>query len=307
MSIKKLLKRIIPDVWMKRLILNIDQKRNRDFMLHLRTNIIAHYAKKPTLTSEEKEVIEYLHKNPVSIFPYDFQEQYSKENVIVFFDESNGLRYVIHENKKLYFKRSYSENKVKSLYHGLQLDQDSGSPHLYLTPDFNLNADDTIADIGAAEGNFSLSQVEKVKKIYLFECDEEWIEALSATFAPWKNKVEILNRFVSNSDSETTISLDKFTQEHPEISFLKVDIEGEESRFLEGAAGFLKLKKDLKIAICTYHKQNDEAEFTSTLKNASFEVEPSKRYMIFYHDKTIGAPFFRRGLLRAQKSKVRDE
>lgn len=46
-----------------------------------------------------------------------------------------------------------------------------------------------IADIGSAEGNFSLSNIENVKKVYLFESDKEWIEALEATFRPWRDKV----------------------------------------------------------------------------------------------------------------------
>jgi len=32
---------------------------------------------------------------------------------------------------------------------------------------FNLNENDVVADIGAAEGNFSLSVIEKVKKLYI--------------------------------------------------------------------------------------------------------------------------------------------
>ena len=56
------------------------------------------------------------------------------------------------------------------------------------------------------------------------------------------------------------------------------------------------------MAICTYHKQEDEKKFTSILKDKNFEVNHSKRFMIFLHDKNIKSPFLRRGLLRVKKN-----
>jgi hypothetical protein len=299
--VKTAIKKMLPNQWKLKMIARIDRKKQKAFLDQLQANIIRFYEDKADVTSEEQEVLVYLKENPVTVFPYDFQKKYRKEDSVVFLDAATGLRYVLHENKRLYFKRSYGDHQIKSLYHGLQLDQDPDSPHLYLTEDFVLNGDDVIADIGAAEGNFSLSNIEKVNKVYLFEYDPEWIEALEATFRPWKDKVVICNKFVSNTDSETTVSMDTFTKTHNEISFLKVDIEGEEANFLEGAQLFLQSKTNLKMAICTYHKQQDEKEFTAILKQNFFEVNASQRFMIFLHDHTIKEPFLRRGLLRAQK------
>ena len=84
------------------------------------------------------------------------------------------------------------------------------SPHRYLTESFTIGQNDVLADIGAAEGNFSLAVIEKVKKIYIFEYDQEWIEALRATFAPWSDKVEIINKFVSDKNDEYHIRFDTF-------------------------------------------------------------------------------------------------
>jgi len=305
--VKNILKRIIPKSIRLILISKINNTRNKIFLSKLRTDIISYYDKQLPISSEEKEVFDYLKSNQISVFPYAFKNKYNKEEIEVYLDESNGLRYVFHEHKKLYFKRSHSVNYIKSLYHGLLLDQDKDSPHLYLTDDFNLFESDVIADIGAAEGNFSLSNVERVKKIYLFEYDKEWIEALKATFKPWEHKVEICDKFVSDTNSETTISIDNFTKINNDISFLKVDIEGEEENFLRGATNFLNTKQNLKMAICTYHKQEDEKKFTSILKNNNFEVNHSKRFMIFLFDKNIKAPFLRRGLLRVQKSSKTNE
>ncbi len=83
---------------------------------------------------------------------------------------------------------------------------------------------------------------------------------------------------------------------------MKVDIEGEEANFLAGSAGFLQSNRNFKMAICTYHKQEDEAAFTALLQKYNLEVAPSTRFMIFYHDAMICAPYLRRGLLRAQKN-----
>lgn len=299
--IKNILKKIIPKSIRLILVSKINLTKNNFFLCKLRNDIIGYYQGKSNISLEEKEVLEYLKNNKVTVFPYDFKNKYNKEETIVYLDDSNGLKYVYHEDKKLYFKRSHTVGYIKSLYNGLLLDQDKDSPHRYLTEDFNLNESDVIADIGAAEGNFSLSNVERVKKIYLFEYDEEWIEALRATFKPWQYKVEICNKFVSDTNSDTRISMDNFIKINNDISFLKVDIEGEELNFLKGAANFLNVKQNLKMAICTYHKQEDEKNITSILKNNNFEVNHSKRFMVFIFDKNIKPPFLRRGLLRAQK------
>ncbi len=299
--VKNIFKKLIPNQLMSRIVSRIENRKQSNYLTQLKSKIIKFYENKINRTSEEVEVINYLVSNPISVFPYDFQQKYNKSDIEVLEDFSNGLRYVLHDNKKLYFKRSYTVAKIKSLYHGLLLDQDPNSPHLYLTKDFNLNEKDVIADIGAAEGNFSLSNIETVKKIYLFECDSEWIEALEATFSPWKEKVIICNKFVSNIDNKNSITLDTFIKEYDDITFLKVDIEGEEANFLKGAHNFLNSLKQFKMAICTYHKQEDQAEFTQLLKTYDLEVQPSNRYMIFYHDHSIKEPYLRRGLLRAQK------
>ncbi|MFK2820698.1 FkbM family methyltransferase [Flavobacteriaceae sp. LMIT009] len=278
----------------------MERRKNRLFLKNLRREILTFYENKST-DEEIKEVIEYLKANPVTVFPYDFKKKYSEDFIEVFTDKSNELKYVIHEDKRLYFKRSLSEEGIKKLYLGLQIDQDIESPHLYLTKDFYLESHDVIADIGAAEGNFSLSNIEKVKKVYLFEYDQDWLEALRATFAPWRDKVEIIDKYVSNVDSESTITMNTFFGQNPDITFLKVDIEGSEAHFLEGFSEILDKDMQIKIALCTYHKQNDEEEFTKLLSNYGFKVVPSNGYMIFIYDKKINVPYLRRGLLRAMK------
>jgi hypothetical protein len=253
-------------------------------------------------SEEITSVLNYLRKNPITVFPYDFQDEYIAENIEVFKDQKRGLRYVLLEGKKLYFKKRWGKKKIQNLYNLLSKEQDIRSPHRYLTEKFRFEEGEVLVDVGAAEGNFALSVVEKASKIILFEADKEWIEPLKATFEPWKDKVEIVNKFVSDSTDSKNTKLDDFLPEKLlKNTFLKIDVEGAESRLLKGCKQTLSDLKPLKVAICTYHKQNDEKEFTAFLNNNGFKTEHSDGYMLFYYDKQLRAPYFRRGLIRAEK------
>lgn len=267
----------------------------------LRKKILEYFALLPAneVNDEQREVLGYLEKNPLRIFPYPFHDNYSAEKIDVFFDAENGMRYVIQEGKRLYFKRRWSEKRIKRAYSELVREQDINSPHRYLTDSFTIGDEDVLADIGAAEGNFSLSVIENVKKIYLFEYDHEWTEALKATFAPWAEKVEIINKYVSDSDDESHARFDTFYKEKKDITFLKIDVDGAEAIVLDSCNEVFKSPESFKVALCTYHKNNDERDFTLLLKNHGFTITPSKGYMIHYYDKKMKAPFLRRGLIRA--------
>lgn len=267
----------------------------------LRKKILEYFALLPAneVNDEQREVLGYLEKNPLRIFPYPFHDNYSAEKIDVFFDAENGMRYMIQEGKRLYFKRRWSEKRIKRAYSELVREQDINSPHRYLTDSFTIGDEDVLADIGAAEGNFSLSVIENVKKIYLFEYDHEWTEALKATFAPWAEKVEIINKYVSDSDDESHIRFDTFYKEKKDITFLKIDVDGAEAIVLDSCNEVFKSLESFKVALCTYHKNNDERDFTLLLKNHGFTITPSKGYMIHYYDKKMKAPFLRRGLIRA--------
>jgi hypothetical protein len=267
----------------------------------LRKDILKHFASLPAneINDEQREVLAYLENNPVRIFPYPFHDNYSAEKIDVFYDSENGMRYVMQEGKRLYFKKRWSEKRIKRAYSDLVREQDINSPHRYLTDSFTIGEDDILADIGAAEGNFSLSVIEKVKKIYLFEYDREWTEALRATFSPWAEKVEIINKYVSDSDDESHVRLDTFYKQNKDLTFLKIDVDGAESIVLNSCNEVFKGPGSFKVALCTYHKNNDEKDFTILLKNHGFSITPSKGYMIHYYDKKMKAPFLRRGLIRA--------
>jgi hypothetical protein len=267
----------------------------------LRRKIPGYFAGLPSseINSEQMEVLKYLESNPVSIFPYDFQYSYSPGNVEVFTDERLGMRYVIQDGKRLYFKRRWSAKRIRRAYSDLMREQDPGSPHRYLSGDFDVGAGDVVADIGAAEGNFSLSVADRVSKIYLFERDREWAEALRATFEPWKEKVVIINKYLAAHDDESHARFDTFLSTNNDVTFLKIDVDGAEAAVLGGCEGLFRSQRTFRIALCTYHRDEDEMEFTALLKGYGFRVSPSQGYMINHYDKKIKAPYLRRGLIRA--------
>ena len=269
----------------------------------LRKEILNYYSSLPKerVTEEEREVVEYLEQHSVCTFPYPYQTHYNPNNIKVFTDNKLGLNYVLFDQKRLYFKREWTAGKIKYSYTVLQIEQDVHSPHRYLSNEFSVENNDVIVDIGAAEGNFALSVVEKANQLYLFEADEEWMEALNATFAPWRDKVHIVNKFVSDKNDQKNTTLDEFFKGQYKIDFLKIDIEGAEAGLLKGSERILSSPSSLKVALCTYHNQNDETVFAESLKRKGFEVSYSKGYMILVWDKNIKTPYLRRGLIRATK------
>ncbi|HLN54847.1 MAG TPA: FkbM family methyltransferase [Bacteroidales bacterium] len=275
----------------------------RTFILKktLRLKILNYYDSLPEeqLTGELQEVISFLRKNPLEIFPYSFGPKYKKENIEVLTDPGLKLKYVIHEGKRLYFRRGWSNARIQRGWNDLLREQDPGSPHRYCEGAFVPGPEDVIADIGAAEGNFSLSMVEKVKKIYIFEFDRRWAEALRATFAPWKDRVEIVNKYAGDRNDQTHVTIDTFFGSREFPTFLKIDVDGAEDSVLRGCNRIFQSGRPMKVALCTYHKNDDENIFTTFLGNVGFTATPSSGYMINYYDKKMKAPYLRRGLLRA--------
>ena len=269
----------------------------------LRYKILNYFASLPEneVNDEQKEVLKYLENNQIRIFPYPFHNNYSPDRIEVIYDRENGMRYVLQEGKRLYFKKRWKNKRIKRAYCDLIREQDFNSPHRYLTDSFTVEKDDVLADIGAAEGNFSLAVIDMVKKIYIFEYDPEWIETLRVTFAPWSEKVEIINKYVSDHNDESHIRFDTFFSNKKDINFLKIDVDGAESVVLNSCNEVFNAGVSFKIALCTYHKNNDEKDFTLLLNGYGFTIAPSGGYMINYYDKKMKAPFLRRGLIRAVK------
>lgn len=153
------------------------------------------------LEPEIREGLNYLKSNKYASFPFNWTKKYDNYFPKVYRDEEHQRLYVFFEGKRMYFPKRITEKEVIWAMRLIYREQDSESPHLYLTADFQVEPDSIVVDAGVAEGNFALSVVEKAKKLILIECDEEWMEALKLTFAPWKEKVIFVEKFVSDIDS----------------------------------------------------------------------------------------------------------
>lgn len=234
------------------------------------------------LTEEQKVVVDYVRDNPLDVFNYEFAYNYIKcLDDDVKYDAKKELFYVYHCGKKMYFSRYFKDkHSCVRYYNALLMEQDINSPHRYLTEKFNVNEEDIVLDAGVAEGNFALEIIDRVKKIYLVECDELWIEALKYTFADYKDKVEIVQAVLGDG-SEESLTIDEILS-NEKVSCIKMDIEGAEIKALKGARNTLQKNKP-KMLCCTYHNANDYSEIKGLLETYNYNTEPSAGYMVFVH------------------------
>lgn len=253
-------------------------------------------------SKEIMEVLEYIRVNGLDVFNYSFVEKYKNWDVNVYFDQEHNLHYVYHKGYRLYISRSYkTEESVKDYYRSILLEQDKKSPHQYMNEKFHVKEGDIVIDAGVAEGNFSLEIIEKVSKIYMIEADDNWIEALKLTFAPFENKIAIIKGFISSYNEGNLITLDSVI--HEPVNFIKMDIEGNEWDGLRGAVKVLQISDDIKLAICAYHSDFDQELIESFLGKHNFEFESSSGYMWFPTKlrQTYVSTSLNRGIIRACK------
>jgi hypothetical protein len=212
--------------------------------------------------------------------------------ISIFIDTENQLPYVLHYNKRLYFSRNMDNTLITETYKSLLAEQDEQSAHRYVDSYERFNGK-FLLDIGAAEGIISLEVIELVKFVYLFECSPDWIEALEATFAPYKDKVEIINKYVSDEDNTNCITLDTFFKDKPfDDLFIKMDIERVELRALHGANFVLRNAKNLDFSVCIYHNSEDEITIPYFLKSCGYECVMSPGFLL------IGDWWLRKGIVR---------
>lgn len=257
-------------------------------------------------SEEIKEILRNINTNHrVDAYNQDFVKEYLKKVPESYgeicLDENAGMYYMLTDGKRMYYPKSYTKEKVFANYRFICIEQDKNSPHRYLDESFRVNEGDVVIDAGVAEGNFALAVIEKVKKIYLIECEHKWIEALEKTFEPWKEKVVIVEKMLGNVNDETHISIDGLLNGEP-VNFIKMDIEGAEEEALQGAKNTLSSNNSLKCAICAYHRSNAESVIKNILMQNKFEVSTTKGYMFFKEDEdSLIDAELRHGIVRGEK------
>lgn len=259
------------------------------------------HSKKKAVFKEEIHFLNHhadLNKSVSLVWPYTFVKNYEASAIEVFKDQEKDLFYVMQNGRKLYYSRKYNTvEAVQESYNSLVVEQHPDSPHLYLKDGFQVAKGDFVMDIGAAEGNFSLDVVETVGKIVIVEAEAHWIEALHATFEPWKDKVQIIHKYISDTDDKHCATLKSIVGDNS-IDFLKLDVEGAEMSILSSSAELLRQKQIKKLAVCTYHKKKDENIFESYLKDIGYDIGKTPGFMLFVYGK-LTAPYFRRVLIQA--------
>lgn len=269
----------------------------------LKNKIIDYLSRQPEITDEQRKVLAFLKTNEMAVFPYPFIHEYDETDIELKYDPQLDLFYTTWQGKKLYCMDGIRKSRARKYFNSLRLEQDPRSPHRYLTDTFAIQPGDVVVDIGAAEGNFSLSIIDQVEHAFLFEPEPSWQKPLKETFAPWSDKVTIVPKFASDRSSDTTVSLDEFFNESQQIDFIKLDVEGAEEQILKGAAKLIQRQKRLKIAVCTYHRQEDATVLDALLKNLGFQTQFSDGYMLYYYGRTneVKEPYLRRAIVRAVK------
>lgn len=270
--------------------------------LFLKKKIIKKYA--DSVEPQIQQIIQFLKKNRISVFPYSYTKKYRISDVQIEKDENNGLLYAVLNGRRLYLRRGYqSKYRAARYVKNILLEQDPESPHCYLNADFMPEENSVVIDIGGAEGAFSLPHIDKMKHVFIFDCDASWVEALNATYKDYKDKVTIIKKFVSAHTDDNHICLDDLVKQYHlenEKIFIKIDAEGDEINILKGAKELLREVENVKLAVCVYHRQEHERKIREHFKG--WRITNSEGYMIYYYDFDCKDPYLRRGVLRIEKT-----
>lgn len=230
--------------------------------------------------TEKNSLFRFMGKYGLTAYPWLFVSEYDAP-ANCFYDKEKSMFYVVHNQKKLYFPRHFTKSEVQNLYRSLLIEQDLRSPHRYLE-NYSVLKRKVVLDLGAAEGLFSLNAIDLIQHSYLFECEEYWVEALEATFAPWKEKITIIPLYISDVDSKTTITIDTFLQDKLDVDiFIKMDIEGVELRALQGGIKTLTNRTDVLLSVCTYHTPYDAEQICAFLSSLDYIYTFTEGYLFF--------------------------
>lgn len=253
---------------------------------------------------EKKEIVEWLKKNPLNIFPYEYTKKYTASDVEVF--EDDDFSYVIYKDyagneRRIYAPKGWSKKSVAGYFSSLFMEQDKDSPHCYFTEAARMvEKDEIVADFGGAEGIFAIEVIENAAKVYIFECDEKWVEPLKRTFAPWIEKVEIIQRYIGNEDNETVVKMDTFFKDK-KIDCIKADIEGAERDMLIGGKETMR-SKIKRVFLVGYHKNGDDEMLAHYLSKYGFDVSANRGYIVpWVWPYNFKPPYVRRGVIYGKR------
>jgi len=218
-----------------------------------------------------------------TIFKYVFSGKYYPEKKYVRVDDELSISKVdnasiLHFNDmNIYYDKDWSSDKIIQNFNAIYNEQTSDSPHKYLSGD-EIGQDWVIYDFGPAEGYQSKLWIKRAKHIYLFEPDVDFYHSLLQTFKIEieNKKVTVFNVGVSNENKDFQVgnkifklyTLDFIVKEFNLLlpNYIKVDIEGEEMKFLSSSIGVLKRETLKVMQITVYHRPEDYIVIETFLK-----------------------------------------
>jgi len=188
--------------------------------------------------------------------------------------------------EKLYWPKNFSIDRLDQV---VAETFDTADWHFYQKKHTEIEKNEIILDIGTAEGLLPISVINKCSHIYMIEPSKTFYASLQKTFSDFTSKTTIFNTAVGNEDTMisfdensldgmishqktattsniTLRKIDTLFQNNEKITYLKADIEGFEMEMLKGAEQTIKRNKP-KIAITTYHTQNNPDEIISIIKS----------------------------------------
>jgi FkbM family methyltransferase len=212
-------------------------------------------------------------------------------------------------NAPLYWPRQFAP---AGIYQVTSETFDQEDWHYYQRPETTVEAGEVLLDVGTAEGLFPLTVVDKCKKIILVEPNPLFVSTLRKTFAPYRDKVELIHAAVGNQEGELFMEggslsgkmatqgqgesvpvkpLDVLLKDQPRITYLKADVEGYELPMLQGAAALIQRHKP-KIAVTTYHNENDPAAIIAFVKGLVPEYKHFVKGIAQYGGKPVMIHFW---------------
>lgn len=204
-------------------------------------------------------------------------------------------------DKPLYWPLSFSIDRLNQI---TAETFDTADWHFYQKEHTQITTGDILLDIGTAEGLFPLTVAGQCKHLYLVEPSSFFNTTLHKTFQDYEGKTTIFHTAVGNQDgtipfdensldgaistadntAATQIPIHKIDTllAGKPITYLKADIEGFEEEMLRGAELTIKNSKP-KIAITSYHTQNDPKEIIAIIRGF---VPEYKYYVKGIYEKT---------------------
>lgn len=255
-----------------------------------------------TTESDIRDTLKYWKSNPLSYFNQHEYADVTRDRV--FWDQEYNMPYIMFKGRRLYYPRSYGgffyDEEGTCLLGYREEEQAQGSPHRYLTESIDFAEGDIVVDAGAMEGDFALEHIDKIEKLYIFECNPEWVKALKMTYKDYMDKVIIIPKMLGDHVDENMTTLKEAIPDG-RVDFIKMDIEGAEVGALQAAKELL-LKNNVKCSICTYHREKDAARLEKFFNDIGYQTSFSNGHMIFYIDPEIFSTLdFRKGVIYAKK------